>query len=304
MDAGSNKQGLGRLMDCEDKRWNVQILNLVREVQVEPNSTSPSSFRIKEGGFRTRKAVHGLGILYFYWGGGVRMYPKWNKSLFMPQPTPMDTNISSKASEPTTFNVPDVFPCAGAVSPELGGYLVAPTVKLDVAEGKDIAAMLIVPHSNPAHLALGKSSLSIPADGSDARIELTSNSLLNCEGAFSTGSNSAKLVLKRDSNPPIRDFGLVEELVEAREPGPINASWKPVTRSFEELLFVYRPLDVDLGDLDRLVEHVGASTDTFDEAGATPFIIGDSSAGSYTVRLVLSRHHRGDLEDQTQITVT
>jgi hypothetical protein len=284
---------------------DVQVLNLVKEVEVEPDSSSSSSFHIKEdGGFRTRKAVHGLGILYFYWGGGVRMYPRWNKSLFMPHPTPMDTNIFSKASEPSMFNIPDVFPCAGAVSPELGGYLVAPTVKLDVAEGKDIAAMLIAPHPDPTHLTLGKNSLSIPADGSDARIELTSNGHLNCEGTFSTGSNSARLVLKRDSNPPIRDFGLVEELVQAKEPGPINASWKPVTRSFEELLFVYRPLDVDLGDLDRLVEHVGASTDTFDEAGATPFIIGDSSAGSYTVRLVLSRHHRGDLEDETQISVT
>jgi hypothetical protein len=283
----------------------VQVLNLVKEVEVEPNSSSSSSFHIKEeGGFRTKKAVQGLGILYFYWGGGVRMYPRWNKSLFMPHPTPMDTNIPSKASEPSMFNIPNVFPCAGAVSPELGGYLVAPTVKLDVAEGKDIAAMLIAPHPQPARVALGKTSLSIPANGSDARIELTGNGTLNCEGTFSTGSSSAKLSLMRDSNPPIRDFGLVEDLVEAKEPGPINASWKPVTRTFEELLFVYRPLDVDLGDLDRLVEHVGANTETFDEAGATPFIIGDSSAGNYTLRLFIKRHHRGDLEDETRITVT
>src|SRR6266849_6767794 len=150
------------------------VIKIVKEVVVEPDSSSSSSFHIKEdGGFRARKAVHGLGILYFYWGGGVRMYPRWNKSLFMPHPTPMDTNISSKASEPTMFNVPDAFPCAGAVSPELGGYLVAPTIRLDVAEGKDIAAMLIAPHNDPARVSLSKTFLSVPTVGSEARIELT-----------------------------------------------------------------------------------------------------------------------------------
>ncbi len=285
----------------------MQVLNLVKEVEVEPDpTTGPPSFHIKsKGGFRVRKAVKGLGVLYFYWAGGVWAEPRFSKSLLMPHPTPVDAGVSSKHGEPSVnISIPDKFPCAGAVSPELGGYLVAPTVKLDVAEGKDIAAMLIAPRNDPARVSLSKTFLSVPTDGSEARIELTANGQLTCEGTLGGGLDSAKLLLTRNSNPPITDLGLVEELVEAKEPGTISASWKPVARSFEELLFIYRPVDVNLGDLDRLVEHVGASTETWDEAGKTPFVVGDGSGASYTLKLVLKKHQKGDLTDIAQITVT
>ncbi len=295
-------------MEAKARGGNVQVLNLVKEVEVETDSAAgPSSFHISSrGGFRVRKVVQGLGVLYFYWAGGVySRRPTFNKSLLMPGPTPLNTGVSSKSGEPSVkISIPDMFPCAGAVSPELGGFLTATTVKLDVAEGKDIAAMLIVPHPAPARVSLGKNSLSIPADGSSAKIQLTSNGQLDCAGALSGGFDSAKLLLTRNSNPPISDLGLVEELVEATEPGAISASWKPVTRSFEELLFVFRPMDVNLGDLDELVEHVGASTETWDEAGKAPFIVGDGSGGSYTLKLVLKKHHKSDLTDMAQITVT
>ncbi len=295
-------------MESKVSSGNVQVLNLVKEIEVEAGSaTGPSSFHISSRrGFRVRKVVQGLGVLYFYWaGGGVYSgRTTFNKSLFMPHPTPLRADASSKSGEPSLIvSIPELFPCAGAVSPELGGFLTAPTVKLDVAEGKDIAAMLIAPHPATAHVSLGKSSLSIEAHGSSAQMQLTSNGQLDCEGTLSGEFQSAKLLLTRNSNPPISDLGLVEELVEAKEPGPVNASWKPVTRSFEELLFVFRPVDVNLGDLDDLVEHVGASTETFDEAGKTPFIIGDGGMGSYSLKLVLKGSQRNDASDEAQVIV-
>ncbi len=282
----------------------MQVLNLVKEVEVEADS--PSSFYISsKGGFRVRKVVQGLGVLYFYWAGGVWAEPRFNRSLLMPHPTPLNVGVSSKAGEPSLkVSIPDLFPCVGAVSPELGGFLTAPTVKLDVAEGKDIAAMIIAPHPARAQFSLGKTSLTVQAEGSTAKVQLTSNGQLGCEGTISGSFASARLLLTRNSNPPITDLGLVEELVDVKEPGAINASWKPVTRSFEELLFVFRPVDVNLGDLDELVEHVGASAETFDETGKQPFIIGDGRAGSYTLKLRVRKSQRNDLSDETQVNVT
>ena len=285
----------------------MQVLNLVKEVEVEPDSTTPGSFHIKaEGGFRTRKAVQGLGVLYFYWAGEA-WTPRehWNKSLYMPKPKHIGTGARLKVGEPgVSVKMADLFPCSGAVSPELGGFLVAPAVKIDVAEGKDIAAMLISPHPSPTRVSVGKSSLSIPHDGSEVRVELSANGELSCEGAVSASGISAKLLLTRNSNPPISGLALSEELAEAKEPGNISVRWKPVTRSFEDLLFVFRPLEVQLGDLDELVEHVGASTQSFDETGETPFVVGDGAEGSYTLKLALKRHLRSVVADETAVTVT
>ena len=286
----------------------MQVLNLVKEVEVEPDSsTAGSSFHFKAlGGLRTRSAVRGLGVLYFYWTGGVwTPRPQWNKSLLIPHPISYNEGVSSKTSEPSvSLNFPDKFSCAGAVSPELGGFLVAPTIKLDVAEGKDIAAMLISPRTSPIRVSLWKTSLSIPADGSGAKVDLSTNGGLACEGTVSSGGLSARLLLTRNSSPAITGLELAEELSELKQPGNITAKWKPVRRSFEELLFVFRPLDVNLGDLDELVEHVGADTETFDEAGPKPFIVGDGPEARYTLKLVVKKHLRSDSVDETSLAVT
>jgi hypothetical protein len=286
----------------------VQVLNLVREVEVVPDSArDSSSFNIKaKDGLRIRKAVRGLGVLYFYWSGGVwSPRPQWNKSLLISRSVPVDIPDSSKSNEPSVrFEFREKMACSGAVSPELGGFLVAPTIKLDVAEGKDIAAMLISPRPGPASVMLGKSALSIPSEGSGVKVELSSGDELRCEGTLSGNWLSAQLLVTRNSNPPITGLELAEVIGELKQPGRLSATWKPITRSFEELLFVFRPLDVNLEELDELVEHVGAKSESFDEAGAAPFVIGDGPEGSYVLKLVVKRHLRGDVSDQTSIMVS
>jgi hypothetical protein len=279
----------------------VQVLNLLDGVKVEPDS-SASSFQISaQGDLRTRKAVQGLGVLYFYWSGGAYSPRQaWNKSLYLPKQTALGV-----ANEPSVnVRFADKFPCCGAVSPELGGFLVAPTVKLDVAEGKEIAAMLISPNPTAGRVSIGKQSLSIPADGSEAKILLSADGGLNCNGTVHGSNISGELLLTRNSNPPISGLAISEELAKVKDSSAeITASWRPVTRTFEELLFVFHPGDVNLGDLDELVEHVGASTETFDETGVAPFVVGDGPEATYTLRLALKRHHRSDATDETVVKV-
>lgn len=285
----------------------MQVLNLVKEVEIEPDPAQGSSaFHIKaKEGFRVRKAGRGLGVLYFYWTGGVwSPRPQWNKSLLIPHTVPVDITDSKTVVPSVRFDFPEKMACSGAVAPEQGGFLVAPTIKLDIAEAKDIAAMLISPRSAPGRVSVGRPALSVPHEGSEVKVDLTANGELRCEGTLSGNWLSAQLLLTRNSNPPITGLELTEEIGELKQPGRLTATWKPVARSFEELLFVYHPADVNLEELDELIDHVGAKTESFDEAGTAPFVIGDGPEGTYMIKLVLKRHLRSDTWEQTSVTVS
>ncbi len=283
----------------------MRVISLAKGVYATPNSEDASaSFRIvAEAGLNVRSIKQGLGILYFNLEPGGK-YPRPTHSLFMPNPQPAGALAAMGGLTAFDVSVSSKFPCSGVLSAVGVGFIVAPTVKLDIAEGKDTAAMLISPRKEAFEILPAKTSLSIPSDGSQASVVLRSDGELRCEGTVSSGFTSAMLLVTRNSSPPMVNLEMSEKIAEVREAGAISGTWKPVMRSFEDVLLVFHPASISVEDLGELVNHV-TGEELFDlELGAPPLVIGDGTGAVYQLKLVLKRHLRGDLSDETPLTVT
>ena len=121
---------------------------------------------------------------------------------------------------------------------------------------------------------------------------------------MSSGFTSATLLVTRNSSPPMVSPEMSEKVAEVREAGAISGTWKPVMRSFEDVLLVFHPASIGAGDLDELVNHV-TGEELFDlEPGSAPLVIGGGIGAVYHLKLVLKRRLRGDVSDETTLTVT
>ncbi len=282
----------------------MRVISLAKGVYATPTGEDPCSFRIvAEAGLNVRSITQGLGILYFNWEPGGK-YPRPTHSLFMPSPQPAGATVPIGGLSGFDVSISNKFPCTGALSPVGFGFVSAPTVKLDIAEGKDTAVMFISPRKEDFEIAPAKTSLSIPSDGSEASVVLRSDGELRCEGTVSSGFTSAMLLLTRNSSPPMVNPGIGDKIAEVREAGAISGTWKPVMRSFEDALLVFHPASIGVGDLDELVNHV-TGKDLFDiEEGSPPVVIGEGIGAVYHLKLVLKRHLRRDVSDETTLTLT
>jgi hypothetical protein len=222
------------------------------------------------------------------------------------QPAEAEYSIKEQGQITVEFDPVGNFPCTGIVTSNGEGYLIAPAIKLDVGKGREIVLMLLSPPARPYNVSAEKTVLAIP--GEEATLTLTAESgELRCLGNFLTESKGAKVILNRNPRLPVYKAGFNETLGKLRGRGQIRAVWKPVGRSFEELVLVFDPSSIcsfEANSLffDKIPSHLCGTE--FKNGGKTgDYVIGDGIGVSYTIRLFLDRGLRRHSSDEAKLAV-
>jgi hypothetical protein len=185
---------------------------------------------------RVRKASFGVGTLYFY-NIVLRYGVRLGSELFLSQETPIAPSSQGSQNTAISHNKTVRFPCSGIITGSEEGYLIAPTIRMDIAEGQDIALMLLSPRTSNHTLSSEKPTLTIPDDEASVIVSEEAGEL-RCTGSVAGSKFQAgRLVLNRNPHLPVYEDGYNEVLCKLAGPGEINATWKPVSRTFEECLF-------------------------------------------------------------------
>ncbi len=250
---------------------------------------------------RLRAVLKGLGLLYFYMSASKT--PRFHSEFVLLQSTPTDYSMIEPQVATASIDSSVGVPCSGIITPSrIGAFVIAPALKLDVPEGRDVALMLISPSIAAHEVSIDKTTLDIPGD--DATLTLsTGNGELCCSGNVSGhGVKAAKLVLNRNPGLPVYPTGGFDEtLCELNSPGEMSATWKPIARSFEEFLIVFHPSKID--SFEEVSEYLGAPEDDF-TGTMKNYVVGDGVGVNYTVRLVLDRGLGRHASDQARLTIT
>ncbi len=240
-----------------------------------------------------RKAIVGTGVFYFYDDG-------WNSLLYLILESPIELS-QSLAQITVNLNRLAQFPCTGTITSNSEGYLVAPTVKIEVEKGSTIALMLLSPRTVPHGISPSKPALLIP---NEANVTLSvEEGVLQCTGIVS-GSNfeSARLILNRNPHLPVYRDGYNQELCRLTGPGEIKTAWRPVAGSFEKCMLVFYPEWIGAEELEHVARSLGAPDDDLSSV-STATVIGDGLLTDYKLRLVLDRRFHRSVSDETNLIV-
>lgn len=227
------------------------------------------------------------------------MYGQWSGDFGLSQKIPVEYALRSDG---VTVNLGKVSrsPCSGIITNTDEGYIIAPSLRLDVSEGRDIVLMLLSARTVPLDVSLTKTSLTIP--GEEASVTLSvGNGELRCSGIM-TGSRfkAARIILDRNPGLPVYTHGFEEQLCESK--GSIAATWKPVTRNFEDCAIVFHPSKLWDFSFDDLRELLGVPEDNTMEP--ENLVIGDGPGTNYTVRLILDRGLGRHSSDEARLLVS
>ncbi len=258
---------------------------------------------------KLRGATRGIGAFVFYYSpkevSGRSSAPRetWNTQLVMTGETPIELQpLSSDGA--IEIELPDSSPCTGLMTADMERYIVAPTIRLDMSDGRNVAIMLLSPRKEPAKIDVEKTTLSIVRDKLNATVLITADDAVGCAGLISgQGFKTAHLVLTRRPSCSSIHHGFMEKIAETKGPGQISVTWKPISKDFEDTLAVFRPDSVKDSDLEQLADLIGADDDAFMGGDRPPFLIGDGNGTSYKLTLTLDRFLRRELSDETTITV-
>ena len=238
-----------------------------------------------------KRVFRGRGIVYS-WILGVDEVARSNCQFELLQPTQAEYAIKEQGQITVEFDPVDKFPCAGIVTSNGEGYVIAPALKLDVGKGREIVLMLLSPPAKPHNVSVEKTVLAIP--GEEATMTLTAESgELRCVGTFSARSKTAKLILNRNPRLPVYKSGFNETLGKLKGRGRISAVWKPVGRSFEELVLVFDPSSICSLQANSLsfdnMPSLLSGTESKGTGDKEDYVIGDGIGVSYTIRLLFQR---------------
>jgi hypothetical protein len=169
--------------------------------------------------------------------------------------------------------------------------------------------MILAPRTSPYNVEVEKSILEISKDESEVTVTSDGDEL-RCSGAISGQTKTAEIVLIRNPELPVYRAGFDQTLSRIRSQGQISATWRPVTRSFEEHVFAFYPSSmgssvIDLGpvNLDAITNYLGAPG--FGDPGEfDDYVIGDGPGVNYTLRLRIDRGLGRHDSDETRLTVT
>ena len=240
-----------------------------------------------------RKATFGTGLFYFYDEG-------WNSQLSFLLTNPL--NLTPGPGQLAfTINQTARFPCTGIITSSDEGYLIAPTIKLEIANEPSIVLMRLCPRVIPHTISIDKPTLSTPDQPATVSLSTQSDGL-RCTGTVS-GSNfeSARLIINRNPNLPVYKSGYNEEVCKVTEPGKIDVTWKPVSKIFDDSLIAFYPSSIGATELDKLANLLGAPNyDPLDEHAA--MVVGDGPFTDYKLRLVVA-HHFHSFSDEVRLTV-
>jgi hypothetical protein len=273
---------------------------------VEITQSGDHSYVTVHGIENMKGLFRGRGLVYS-WIQGVDETAKSNCEFVLLQPAPVDRIITEVDQVDLEFYPANKFPCSGVVTSTGEGYMIAPAIRLRLSNEGDMVAMLLTPPTRSYDVSVEKTVLAIP--GEEATLTLsTEGNELRCLGTFSRESKMARVILNRNPRLPVYKSGFNETLAERRGPGQIRAVWKPVGRSFEELVLVFDPSTIcsfgayslAFGEIPNLltgaeVEYTGREDD---------HVIGDGVGVSYTIRLLLDRGLGRHSSDEARITVS
>jgi len=204
------------------------------------------------------------------------------------------------------FDPIDKFPCTGIVTSNGEGYMIAPALKLELGKGREIVLMLLSPSVRSHNVSVEKTVLAIP--GEEAMMTLTAESgELRCLGTLSTGSKGGRLILNRNPRLPVYKAGFNETLGKLKGPGQIRAVWRPVGRSFEELVLAFDPSTIcsfesNSLSFDRIPSHL-SGREFKDSGSIDDYVIGDGIGVSYTIRLLSDRGLGRHSSDEAKLAV-
>ena len=251
-------------------------------------------------------AFRGRGLVYS-WIQGVDEAFGPNCQFELSQPTQAEYTTKGEGKITVEFDPADKFPCTGIATSNGEGYLIAPALRLDVGKGREIVLMLLSPPARPHNVSVEKNVLTIP-DGEATVTVTTGNGEVRCLGTFSAQSKEAKIILNRNPRLPVYRAGFNETLGKLRGRGQMNAVWKPVGRSFEELVLVFDPsticsLQANSLSFDKIPTHL-TGPDSKGAGNKGDYVIGDGIGVSYTIRLLMHRGIGRHFSDKTRLFVT
>ncbi len=290
----------------------MHLINFVHDFLLAVN-TLGNNYSLSIGNMeilKLRGAYKGIGVFAFYTSprGQIKSTANrsssWNTQLIMTEETSIESLQWQSSDETIQLNLPDPFTCTGLMTWDMEGFIVAPTIKLEMHDGRDIAIMLLSSIKEAVKIDVEKTSLSIASDKINATVFMTIADGVLFDGTISgEGFSMARLFLTRKPQCSTIQRAFTEKIAETKGPGQIHVTWRPVSRSFEDTLVVFRPNEIKDYDLERVADLIGADDDTFLGPEKPPFLIGDGNGTSYTVTLVLDRFLRRDLSDETSISV-
>src|SRR6266496_4498186 len=252
-----------------------------------------------------RGVLVGRGILYS-WIQGLYDDAVLNCQFVLSQMTPAQYSAVESGDISIELEARSRFPCSGIITSTGEGYIISPAFKLDPVKGQTIVLMLLAPRTSPYNVAVDKNVLAIPKDESEVTVTADGGEV-RCSGAISSESKSARIILNRNPRLPVYRAGFNEVLSLIRGGGRISASWKPVARSFEELVLAFypsrmNPYDPNSAGLDKVANYLGvpalADTRRFGD-----YVVGDGAEVNYTLRLRIDRGLRRHASDATRLTV-
>ena len=251
-------------------------------------------------------AFRGRGLVYS-WIQGVDEAFGPNCQFELSQPTQAEYTTKGGGKITVEFDPADKFPCTGVVTSNGEGYMIAPALKLDVGKGREIVLMLLSPVARPHNVSVEKNVLTIP-DGEATVTVTTGNGEVRCLGSFSAQSKEAKIILNRNPRLPVYRAGYNETLSKLKGRGQMNAVWKPVGRSFEELVLVFDPsticsLQANSLSFDNMPSLL-SGTESKGTGNKEDYVIGDGIGVSYTIRLLFQRGLGRHSSDTTRVYVT
>jgi len=226
--------------------------------RVELGQSGGRDFLTVYGIGNLKGAFRGRGLVYSSIQG-VDEVARLNCQFELSQPTRAEYTIE-QGQVTLEFDPTDKFPCVGIVTSNGEGYMIAPALKLDVGKKREIVLMLLSPPGRPHNVSVENTVLAIP--GEEATMTLTAESgELRGLATFSTGSKGGRVILNRNPRLPVYRAGFNETLGKLRGPGKISAVWKPVGRSFEELVLVFDPsticsFEANSLSFDRIPSHL------------------------------------------------
>jgi hypothetical protein len=249
-----------------------------------------------------RGALKGLGLLYFYMTGSKT--PVLRSEFVLLQSTPAEYSMIQPQVTMASIDAQAKGPASGIITESRDGtFIIAPSLKLDVPEGRDLALMLVSPIRGIHEVSTDKMTLEVPSD--EATVTLSTGSgELRCSGSVSgKGVKGARLVLNRNPRLPVFSLGFDEKLCELNGPGEISAVWKPISRNFEECLLVFHPGQTDYSSFENAAEHLGAPEDDF-TGTMENYVVGDGVGVNYAIRLTLDRSLGRHSSDEARLTLT
>ncbi len=248
----------------------------------------------------------GRGLVYS-WIQGVEEAFGPNCQFELSQPTQAEYTTKGEGKITVEFDPANKFPCTGIVTSNGEGYLIAPALRLELAKGREIVLMLLSPPTRPHNVSVEKNVLTIP-DGEATVTVTTGNGEVRCQGTFPAQSKEAKVVLNRNPRLPVYRAGFNETVSKLRGRGRMNAVWKPVGRSFEELVLVFDPSSICSLQANSLsfdnMPSLLSGTESKGTGDKEDYVIGDGIGVSYTIRLLLRRGLGRHFSDKTRLFVT